>query len=434
MDDLQQLRRLVSELNTTNSTTDKMAILKKFPQCKEILRWTYDPFKQFFVSSANILKLSNQIQLSNKHFSSIYELLSGLDERKFTGHEAISHILQFLEDNKAYHELILNILDRNLKTRVDAKLINKLWPNTIPSFEVALANKYADVKDRVKFDKDIWFASRKLDGVRVITMINGADVKFFSRKGKEFITLAEVKKEILKKFKPETSLVLDGEMCIVNKNGDENFADIIKLIRRKDFTIPNPKYKIFDVLPISVFEGTTFASPLLHERLKMIENYKATGIFDGKILDPVEQRRIRTEKDLTDFMAEANSKDWEGLILRKDVAYEGKRSNDMLKVKEMQDMEFTVKDVEMGPIRIIKEGKEITEVMLSAIKVAYKNNIVSIGSGFSIEQRQEFYKDPKKILGKTVTIQYFEETKNEQGLYSLRFPVVKVIYDEGRDI
>jgi DNA ligase-1 len=72
--------------------------------------------------------------------------------------------------------------------------------------------------------------------------------------------------------------------------------------------------------------------------------------------------------------------------------------------------------------------------MLSAIKIPYKGNTVSVGSGFSIEQRQEFYKNPKKILGKTVTIQYFEETLNEQGLYSLRFPVLKHIYDSGRDI
>jgi DNA ligase-1 len=51
-----------------------------------------------------------------------------------------------------------------------------------------------------------------------------------------------------------------------------------------------------------------------------------------------------------------------------------------------------------------------------------------------MEQRKEFYEDPTKIIGKTVTVAYFEETQNEQGLYSLRFPVVKAIYDEDRDV
>lgn len=446
MDDLQVLRRLTSELNATNSTTDKVNTLKKFPECQKILRWTYDPFRIYYITSDNLKKKPRfHTGYTGKYptFTNIYDLLEALNSRKLSGHEALASVWHFIDANRAYAELIMNILDRNLKTRVDAKLINKVWPGTVPSFEVALANKYSDVKDKVNFAKDAWYASRKLDGVRVITIMSpNGDIKFLSRKGKEFTTLEKVREELQKKFQSSffksapniSGIVLDGEMCIVDENGDENFTDMIKLIRRKDFTIENPKYKIFDVLPLDVFEGTSKICGKLSMRIEAIKELKKMGLFDGNILDPVEQRKIGSEKDLTEFMAEATSKSWEGLIIRKDVPYEGKRSNDMLKVKEMQDMEFVVQDVEMGPIRIIKNGKEITETMLSAIKVPFKNNIVSVGSGFSIEQRQDFYKDPKKILGKTVTVQYFEETKNEQGLYSLRFPVVKAIYDGDRDI
>lgn len=164
MDELKQLNKLVTELNTTNSTLDKTGILAKYPECKEILSWTYDPFKQYYVSSDNILKMESQIKLSGKHFTSIFDLLDSLDARKYTGHDAIGHILQFISDNKNYRDLILRILDRNLKTRADAKLINKVWPGTVPSFEVALAHKYNDFKQKVDFAKDTWFASRKLDG------------------------------------------------------------------------------------------------------------------------------------------------------------------------------------------------------------------------------------------------------------------------------
>jgi len=442
MDDLQTLGKLAEALNATNSTLDKIATLKKYPECKKILRWTYDPFKQYYVSSDNLKKNCGfHLGYAEKYpkFNYIYDLLDALDKRSTTGHEALAAIWYFIDNNSKYTDLIFNILDRNLKTRVDAKLINKVWPGTVPSFEVALANKYADVKSKVNFVKDNWYASRKLDGVRVITIIKpGLDVKFLSRKGKEFTTLGKVKEEIQNKFKGWDltcggGLVLDGEMCIVDENGDENFADIIKLIRRKDFTIENPKYKIFDLLLLEAFEGDEPSTPL-EDRLDSIQSLKKQGELNSKILDPVEQRLIKSEKELTDFMAEATSKSWEGLIIRKDVIYEGKRSNNMLKVKEMQDAEFVVQDAEMGPIRIIKNGKEITETMLSAIKIPYKGNIVSVGSGFSMDQRKEFYEDPSKIIGKTVTVAYFEETQNEQGLYSLRFPVVKAIYDKERDI
>jgi hypothetical protein len=36
------------------------------------------------------------------------------------------------------------------------------------------------------------------------------------------------------------------------------------------------------------------------------------------------------------------------------------------------------------------------------------------------------------IIGKTITVQYFEETNNDKGGISLRFPTVKHIYENGR--
>jgi len=436
--ELRNLKRLVTELNMTNSSNEKKAILKRHPECQKILSWTYDPFKIYYISSANLKKMAH-LNESEHSFTSIYDLLETLDSRKLTGHDAIAAVNQYILDNKSYAKLILNILDRNLKTRTDAKLINKVFPECVPSFNVALANKYDDIKNRVNFKKETWLASRKLDGVRVITIIDSSgDIKFLSRKGKEFHTLNNVKKEILKKFKRPAKgggIVFDGEMCITDKNGNEDFAAMIKLIRRKDFTVSHPRYKIFDCLLLEVFEGTApeRMNTTFSKRIKVLGALEKTNFFSRKILDRVEQRLIKSNKDLEEFMAEANKKGWEGLILRKDVPYKGKRSNDMLKVKKFLDAEFVVKDVEMGPIRIIKNGLEVTETMLSSIKIKYRGNIVSVGSGFSIEQRQDFYKNPKKILGKTVTIQYFEETLNEQGLYSLRFPVLKVIYDSQRD-
>jgi hypothetical protein len=37
------------------------------------------------------------------------------------------------------------------------------------------------------------------------------------------------------------------------------------------------------------------------------------------------------------------------------------------------------------------------------------------------------------IVGKTITVQYFEETTNDKGGISLRFPTVKHIYEGVRD-
>jgi DNA ligase-1 len=65
--------------------------------------------------------------------------------------------------------------------------------------------------------------------------------------------------------------------------------------------------------------------------------------------------------------------------------------------------------------------------------ILHKGYIVRVGSGFSIEQRKEFYQDPNKILGKIIEVQYFEETKNQDGGLSLRFPTFKYLYGDSRD-
>ena len=57
---------------------------------------------------------------------------------------------------------------------------------------------------------------------------------------------------------------------------------------------------------------------------------------------------------------------------------------------------------------------------------------VKVGSGFTQEQRLEYMDG--SIVGKIITVQYFEETNNDKGGISLRFPTVKVIHGDKREV
>ena len=69
--------------------------------------------------------------------------------------------------------------------------------------------------------------------------------------------------------------------------------------------------------------------------------------------------------------------------------------------------------------------------MLSQVWIEHKGHKVKVGSGFTQEQRLQYVDG--SIVGKTITVQYFEETKNDKGGISLRFPTVKHIYENERD-
>ena len=69
--------------------------------------------------------------------------------------------------------------------------------------------------------------------------------------------------------------------------------------------------------------------------------------------------------------------------------------------------------------------------MLAQVLIEHKGYKVKVGSGFSQEQRIKYM--TSDIVGKTITVQYFEETKNDKGGISLRFPTVKHIYEQKRE-
>ena len=100
----------------------------------------------------------------------------------------------FITNYMQFKNLILSIIDRNLEIRASESVINKVIPNLIPTFDVALATKYESkfLYCDEHFDAD-WYASRKLDGVRCIIRKEGNEVTAYSRQGNEFTTLDVIK-------------------------------------------------------------------------------------------------------------------------------------------------------------------------------------------------------------------------------------------------
>ena len=426
---LQDIQNFVTESNQTNSNTDKLNVLKKYAKNDSVLlalNYTYNTFKQYGVTSENCKKNSNLVKHS---YSDLAQLLDDLNDRYITGHLAISCVNGFIEANKAYEELIFNIIDRNLKTRSTTSMVNKVIPGLIPTFDVALANSY-DEKMAKKVDfNDTWFVSRKLDGCRCICIIDeNGEPKYFSRAGNEFMTLKNLDAEIISLGLK--NMVIDGEICMLDANGNENFQGIIKEIKRKDHTIENPFFYMFDILTLEEFinkEGTTTFG---------IRNVQLENLFfqrEFNHIDYLPQTILIDEQMLMFHVSTAKENGWEGLMLRKDAPYQGKRSNDVLKVKQFYDAEYVVVDIENAVNRVIVDGKEVEEMMMRNVVIEHKGYRVQVGSGFNHEQKRYYFENPSEIIGKQITVQYFEESHNQNGGISLRFPTVKAIYENGRD-
>ena len=428
---------MVRDLRATSSTIDKQGIIEDYCNhnseaasfAKKILLYTYHPLWQYNVTSDNLKKKNS---LRGKSYKNFFGLLDDLKSRKITGHDAIGAVHTFIDsqsNKNNIEELIHCIIDKDLKTRAGDKIINKAIPNHIPEFSVALADKY---EPKLVDWKDSWFVSRKLDGLRLIAVVDeNGNSTFFSRTGKVFDTLDIISGGI--KALGITNVVFDGELCLVDDDGNEDFQGIMKEIRKKDHTIPNPSYKIFDMISHDEFyskkgdKNKTYA----HRYNNLREVMKNNTCVCLSVLG---QELIKHDDHFQEWVKKAADYGWEGVMLRADEPYKGKRSKDLLKVKKFFDDEYQVINAEMGPFRYVKDNAECEETMLSCVMINHKGYTVRVGSGFTIEQRQQFYKRPEDILGKIITVQYFEETKNQDGGISLRFPTFKILHGSARTV
>ena len=425
---LNYLQSFIDEMNDSSSGNYKIETIKKHSDSKflqMIFNYTYNPYKKYNVTSKNCKKNSDLLGHANT-YGSIFTILNDLANRVSTGHNAIANVNRFILENIQHEKLIYNIIDRDLKMGASTSSINKVIPGCIPTFKVALANPY-NVK-RVDFKSGDWYGSRKLDGVRCICRKENDIVTFFSRSGKEFLTLGNLENEILK---IPGNFILDGEICMVDKDGNEDFQGIMKQIRKKDHQIEKPKFFVFDYLTLEQFDNQTGTTPLTLRLRNGYHNLPNDVNYD--MLEFLPQEQLTTEEQFTEMAKAAEEAGFEGIMVRKNVGYEGKRSHNLLKVKKFHDAEYTVLDAINGNIRWTENGKQIERECLSSITIEHKGCKVNVGSGFSKEQREMYYESPQDIIGKTVTIQYFEESKNQNGGFSLRFPVLKHVYTNGRD-
>ena len=148
---LRPQERFIKEMNLSNSTNEKKLVLSKYPELKELLYWIYHPLKQFNLTSANCKKNINLTAIPCPE--NILELITNLEARVYTGHDAIGMVNSFVKSEPEYADVIYKILDKDLECRIGVAIINDVFPNLIPEFDVALAASYSDCKDKVDLIK-----------------------------------------------------------------------------------------------------------------------------------------------------------------------------------------------------------------------------------------------------------------------------------------
>ena len=354
------------------------------------------------------------------------ELTRALAMRELTGHDARDAIeLALSASTEAqWNNWYRRILIKDLRCGVSEKTINKVlkgFPNipNIPLFECMLAHDGANHEKKITGKK---LLEPKLDGVRVVTIINAENktAVMYSRNGKILENFGHITSAIEANIELfERSMILDGEMV------SSSFQALMKQVHRKsDVQSDDARLMLFDILPVSEFQagkstlGQKRRSALLRS---MKPAFDKIGSIDIIPQIEVDLAGLVGELQFKQYNKDAIEAGFEGIMIKDvDAKYECKRTVSWLKMKPFIEVSLTVVAVE--------EGTGKNEGRLGAIICEGEDDgkqiRVNVGSGFTDDDRNEFWSDKNAVIGQIVEVRADAATRSQdsEDIYSLRFP------------
>ena len=421
-----QPQDIIAQLEADNSKLAKQAILKAaheegLPEFFEGITMALDPLVTFGVKK--VPEHSGVITGQGLIWRDFKVLADQLINRELTGHAARDAIelTMGVATTEQWNGFYRRILIKDLRCGVSEKTVNKVAPGTVPVFTCSLAHDSANHEKKMVGKKQIEI---KLDGVRVITIIQGDKVEMFSRNGKQFHNFGHIIAEIeavIKDHPVPYPLVLDGEVM------SANFQDLMKQVHRKDGKqSTDAVLHLFDTIPLGCFQNGSWDKPQSFRSLitnHWVRDHQAT-LQHVQALD-WEDVDLDTTEGQERFVAlnkQAVEGGYEGVMIKDvDAPYECKRTHAWLKAKPFIEVTLEVKDVEEGTGR--NEGR-LGAVVCEGTDDGKKIN-VNVGSGFSDANRDDFWNSRTDIVGQLVEVRADAVTQNQDGTYSLRFPRFK---------
>lgn len=392
----------MGETSSRNAKAEILETEKDNPVVKDILYRTYNPYWTYGVSSQTI-PAAKAVALSDYvvNFVAYKGLCTSLRERTLTGNEAKRSLHLFfggctVEETKWYRASLCKDLDIGIQ----AKTINSVIPDLIPSYDVMLAAPWEEGK--LEFPV---YAEPKIDGIRCISAID-CTVSMLTRNGHGLGNFPQIREELQTLFPAGT--VVDGELV-----SPDGFQSTMKQVFRKDdIDTTGFQYHIFDILTFPEFNGETKTPYVVRKNRR--KQYRKS--YTGNTLIFVKTRLCEDMDTVKETYSAAIEEGYEGLVLKAPEApYVQKRSATWMKVKSDTfggciDVDLPIIDYEMGTGKFSR--------MLGALVCSYNGKLVKVGTGLTDADRRYFKKQIDNQVPMIVRVVAQEET--EDG--SLRFP------------
>lgn len=439
MEDIEILDALL-KIKDTNGNNAKESLLKEYDNndFKKTLKYLYDTQIVFGLSDKKINKKINNVELI-KDFSNILDAFEYLEQHN-TGTDfdvfAVQHFIEKFDEK--HHSMLKEMFAKKLKIGVTEGTLAKVYPDMFVKYEVMAGEPYDKRFEKIEQEMPNIVLTQKLDGMRLTVRVENGIVKCFARSGKLVTGLKDLEEELSTlpdgAYDGELLKLIDGTIADISKmpkssichklycpkNAEELYSDTLSIASSKEEDKKDLGLFLFDMVPLKNFDKkekydvpTTIRKSKLELVLSM-KNYKyiknVPVLYEGKF-----------NTDLIDSMLNVAVKlEQEGLMMNyADAGYEFKRTNSLIKIKQIYTADVRVKGFEEGTGK--NKGK------LGAFIIETPQGVeIKVGSGISDEIREDVWKKQAGFIGCIMEIAFTTPSTNkDDDRYSLRFPRFK---------
>jgi ATP-dependent DNA ligase len=272
--------------------------------------------------------------------------------------------------------------------------------NTLPMLAKSYyrETKYGDVP-RLSYPHLI---QPKFNGVRALLKIVNGKVEFWSREGKEYKMKdlsARIEQQLDIIFDwaktiglgEQEELILDGELYIHNTI----LADIVSAVKKPNLNTALVKFHCYDICLSNVQQVT---------RLRFLKSLEIDGI------EIVPTMKVFNEKAVLGMLENYINQGYEGLIGRHvhGLYQFGARSSDLVKLKKVISGEFEIIDV--------YDTAKQPDLAMFKCKNDINDEYFEVVPEGTHDLRRQYMEDRTSIIGKMLTVEYYERTDAPKSL------------------
>ena len=436
-----QIMETCNKIKSISSTNEKKEFLASIidEDFKNFLKWEFDSSIVSGLSDKKINKVLADDMFDDGDWSTcdaktIFDVFRYLENHK-TGTDSDIRTVQWYRKqickNDEEVEFFNRVVTKDLPLGCDVKILNSVWKGLIPTFSVGLCDVYYKNLKLVDGTEDFILDS-KTDGCRCVAIKENGNVRLVSRQGKSWFGMVEIENAL--KESPYDNIVFDSEITILNPQNypsKDVYKMTTKIVSTKDEEKHGLQLNCFDYMTLDEWNKQESKYPCIERKSQLEEIIKN---INSPYLVYVENLYVGHDVNkIEEFMSGiVREKDMEGLVLKFCLSkYEWKRSKNWLKIKQMDELDAYI----VG----YTEGKNQLSNMLGTFVCEINHPTFGklhfdCGSGYSLDERKRFWEEKDNLIGRVISVQYFEQTINEDTqVKSLRFPVFLELKEEGQE-